>query len=156
MRKEVRRGLKLLLLLLLMELLREMGSSNGISWLLLLAVRVGSLRVLRVTRMVLNLSGKRRLLNRRRRPLVRMLLLLLRDPSSLLLLLLDRVLLKLLSCELRFGPPYLSTGLDAVLVIGGREVLLLRRVVALVGWLLVRGERVRMRLRGLGQPNVGL
>ena len=153
MRKEVRRGLKLLLL---MELLREMGSSNGISWLLLLAVRVGSLRVLRVTRMVLNLSGKRRLLNRRRRPLVRMLLLL-RDPSSLLLLLLDRVLLKLLSCEFWFGPPYLSTGLDAVLVIGGREVLLLlRRVVALVGWLLVRGERVRMRLRGLGQPNVGL
>jgi len=160
MRKEVRRGLELLLLLLLMDLLRKMGSSDRVAWLLLLAVRIRSLRMLRMTRMVLKLSRerRRRLLNCRRRPL-RMLLLLLRDPSLLLLLLLllllDRVLLNLLSCELRFGPPYLPTGLNAVLVIGGGEVLLLRGVVALVDGL-VRGEGVRVRLGGLGQPNVRL
>lgn len=162
MRKELRRGLELLLLLLLMDLLRKMGSSDRVAWLLLLAVRIRSLRMLRMTRMVLKLSRerRRRLLNCRRRPL-RMLLLLLRDPSLLLLmlllllLLLDRVLLNLLSCELRFGPPYLPTGLNAVLVIGGGEVLLLRGVVALVDGL-VRGEGVRVRLGGLGQPNVRL
>lgn len=149
LRNEVRRGLNLLLLLLLVGLLvGEMGNSDGVSLLLLLlSVRVSLLRMLEVLRMMLDLGGRgrRTAVDRRGRPrelrlllLLHLLLLVLRSSLSRLLLHLLSVL-KVLSCELRVHPPETSPNLDALIVIA--EVL--RALVDL-------GVR---RLGGLRQPN---